>query len=73
MQSVENSSAFQIYKLLTKKVLKYSELTLVKMVNINYLCHNYQFSGNPKRLSHCSEMILSLPTAKHRTNLMGFY
>ena len=31
MQSVKNSSVFQIYKLLTKKVSKYNELTLVKI------------------------------------------
>ena len=31
MQSVKNSSVFQICKLLTKKVSKYSELTLVKI------------------------------------------
>ena len=32
----------------------------------------YLFNDNPKRLFPSLAMILSLPTAKHRANLMGF-
>ena len=41
------------------------------MVNINYLTI-HQFNDNPKRLFPCLAMILSLPIAKHRANLMVF-
>ena len=63
---------FKSTSFLTKNVSKQTKLALVKMVNINYLCHNISVQWQFKRLFTCLAMILSLPIAKHRANLVVF-
>ena len=60
---------FQIYKLSHQKYLK---ITDPGENGKRKLFLTYQFSDNPERLFPCFAMVLSLPTAKHRANFMGF-